>query len=678
MPDTRRILVIDDNTAIHADFRKILAPAGSAASGDDSIAEMAAALFGEPKAPARRRTTYDVVCASQGQEGLELVRQALAAGKPFHVAFVDIRMPPGWDGIETIEHLWKEDPYLQTVICSAYSDYSWDDINARLGDSDRLLLLKKPFDTVEISQLAAALGEKYRLAVAARARLDELDRLVRERTAELERANLQLLAEVEQRRSVEERLRHDVLHDRLTGLPNRAMLMDRIEQCIRRRQRDANYKFALLFMDMDDFKVVNDSLGHDVGDRLLVGIATRLASAVRSADVAMRLADDVTSRLGGDEFVILLDGISERQDAIDVARRIETLMAEPFALDGHEVVAHLSIGIAFGHEEYERAPDILRDADTAVYRAKGHGKHRYAVFDAQMHSQARERLELETDLRRAIGAGQFFLHYQPVVSLTDGNISGFEALLRWQHPTRGLVMPNAFIHIAESCGLIVPMGLEALREACRQLAQWRCRLGEWPVYRNLWLSVNVSARQLHLAGLVSQFDAVLAEFGLDRDAIKLEITENVVMQHGDVGMETLKHLRQHKYRLSLDDFGTGYSSLSHLHHMPVDCVKIDQSFIRKIDSHSRPYSATVQAIVNLAHDCGMSVVGEGVETIPQLVQLQTIDCDLAQGFWFSRPVPAPEAEQLLLDNLGSKLWRPRVQQLASGIPSRQLQAAAPV
>jgi diguanylate cyclase (GGDEF)-like protein len=676
MSETRRILVIDDNAAIHGDFRKILAPAGGEAGGDDAIAEMAAVLFGEPQKPATRRIAYDVVCAGQGQEGHSLVREAIAAHNPFHVAFVDIRMPPGWDGIETIEHLWKEDPYLQTVICSAYSDYSWDDIHARLGDSDRLLLLKKPFDTVEISQLAAALSEKYRLAAAARARMDRLDALVRERTAELERANAQLLAEVEQRRTVEERLRHDVLHDRLTGLPNRAMLMDRIEGCIRRRKRDPKYQFALLFMDMDDFKVVNDSLGHDAGDRLLVGIASRLSTAVRSADIALRLCDDVTSRLGGDEFVVLLDGLSNREDALEVARRIEARMADPFALDGHEVVAHLSIGIAFGHEDYARAPEILRDADTAVYRAKGQGKHRFAVFDAQMHSEARERLELETDLRRAIGTGQFFLAYQPVVSLSDGNIAGFEALLRWQHPTRGLVMPGTFIPIAESSGLIVPMGLEAFREACRQLADWRNRLAQHEPYRRLWVAVNVSARQLHLGNFVAQMDEILAEFNLDRDAVKLEITENVVMQHGDIGIDTLKHLRQHQYRLSLDDFGTGYSSLSHLHQMPVDCVKIDQSFIRKIDCNSRPYSATVQAIVNLAHNCGMTVVGEGVETIPQLVQLQAIDCDLAQGYWFSRPVPASQAEQLLIDNLGTKLWRPRVQQLADGIVPRMLESAA--
>ena len=314
----RRIIVIDDNSSIHGDFQKILG--GPVAAGTNDLEAMAASFFGNSETKSGGGLTYGLKTASQGQEGLEIVKAAFEANQPIHVAFVDIRMPPGWDGIETIEQLWKVDPDLQTVICSAYSDYSWDAIHSRLGDSDRLLILKKPFDTAEISQLAAALSEKYRLAQAARFRMDELDRLVELRTRELERANEQLRLEVDQRRSVEERLRHDVLHDRLTGLPNRPMLIDRIDQCIRRRSRDPNYKFALLFMDMDDFKVVNDSLGHEAGDKLLIGIGQRLTEAVRSMDVAGRLCDDVTSSLGGDEFVILLDGLAKDEDAIEVAR----------------------------------------------------------------------------------------------------------------------------------------------------------------------------------------------------------------------------------------------------------------------------------------------------------------------------------------------------------------------
>ena len=659
----RRVIVIDDNAAIHDDFKKIL---GAPAAGDAELKSMEDALFGAAPQPAEKRLHYRIATASQGQEGVRMVEEAFRAGDPIQVAFVDIRMPPGWDGIETIERLWKVDPDLQTVICSAYSDYSWEAIHARLGDSDRLLILKKPFDTAEIEQLAAALSEKYRLTQLARCRLDELDRLVTARTLELQRANEQLRVEVDQRRLVEERLRHDVLHDRLTGLPNRAMLLDRIEQCIRRRSRDPGYQYALLFMDMDEFKVVNDSLGHEAGDKLLIGIGRRLSEAVRSIDLAGRLCDDVTSRLGGDEFVLLLDGLTEGRDAVAVAQRIEALMAEPFHIDGHEVVANLSIGIALSRAEYERAAEVLRDADTAVYRAKRRGKHGYAIFDAEMLSEARDRLDLEADLRQALQANMFQLHYQPIISLSSGHIIGVEALVRLLHPTRGLISPAAFIPLAEETGLIIPLGYQVLREACRQIKEWRTRFEHHEVYRQLHVAVNLSGKQLHLSSLADEIDAITAEYGLEHAALTLEITENVVMEQGGAALETLTQLGQRGYKLALDDFGTGYSSLSHLHRMPVNTIKVDQSFVRKMNVQGRHFSATVQAIVNLAHNCGFAVVGEGVETVDQLVQLQTLECDHAQGYWFSRPVAAPLAERLLIDNLGPTLWRGRVEELARG------------
>jgi diguanylate cyclase len=651
----RRIIVIDDNAAIHEDFRKIL---GSRPESDDGLSDLAAAVFGSDESPSKTRPQYRIETASQGQDGLAIVEGAFRSGDPILVAFVDIRMPPGWDGIETIERLWKVDPDLQTVICSAYSDYSWDAIHSRLGDSDRLLILKKPFDTAEIEQLAAALSEKYRLAQTARFRMDELDRLVAERTRELQHANEQLTREIEQRRSIEERLRHDVLHDRLTGLPNRALLTDRIEQCLGRRLRDSNYHFALLFMDLDDFKVVNDSLGHGVGDKLLVGIGERLKSAARSLDLAGRPFDDLTSRLGGDEFVLLLDGLAQPDDAIQVARRIEECMAEPFVIDGREIVTSMSIGIALGGA-YESAADILRDADTAVYRAKRHGKHSFAVFDAEMRSAAQIRMELESDLRTALSSGNLRVFYQPIVCLASGEICGFEALARLLHPTRGLISPATFIPIAEESGLIIPMGFQILRDACRQVAAWRTNSRHKDAVHKLYVTVNLSARQLALSDLPEQIDAITGEFQLDHAALKLEITENVVMEQGDAAIDTLKRLGERGYALALDDFGTGYSSLSNLHRIPVNLVKIDQSFVRRMDPQNRPFTATVHAIINLAHNCGLRVVGEGVETIDHLIQLQSLDCDMAQGFWFSRPVAAPEAERLLFENLGNSLWRAR-------------------
>ena len=668
---SRRIIVIDDNAAIHADFLKILAPQSPEADGD--FEAMAAALFGaqEPPAP---RLHYRVSTASQGQEGTEFVRKAFAEHDPIQVAFVDIRMPPGWDGVETIERLWKIDPDLQTVICSAYSDYSWEAIHARLGDSDRLLILKKPFDTAEIAQLAAALTEKYRLSQVARFRMDELDRLVAERTGELRRANEQLSREVEQRRSVEERLRHDVLHDRLTGLPNRAMLIDRVEQCVRRRIRDPRFFYALLFIDMDDFKVVNDSLGHEVGDKLLIGIGQRLAGAVRSLDLAGRPCDDVTSRLGGDEFVLLLDGMAQEQDAVVVAQRIEAVMAEPFVINGHEIVANLSVGIALGRADYEHAAEILRDADTAVYRAKRGGKHNFAVFDAEMHSAARRRLEMESDLRKALADSQLLVCYQPIISLASGHIQGFEALVRLVHPIRGLIEPSDFIPIAEETGLIVPLGFHVLREACRQIKTWRTGFAHHEPYRTLRMAVNLSARQLRHPSLLDRIDAITAEFGLDHAVLEFEVTESTVMEHGDLAIETLERLGDRGYALSLDDFGTGYSSLSHLHRIPVDIIKIDQSFVRKMSAEDRSFSATVQAIINLAHNCGLRVIGEGVESVNQLVQLQTLECDSAQGFWFAQPVPADGVENILSANLGTTLWRTRVEALAQNVSAGLVEA----
>lgn len=652
--DVRRILVIDDNAAIHDDFRKILV--GGDTTLTDELATLESKLFDQPVTAAASRapaTQYTVDCASQGEAGCGMAAAAVAAGRPYQLAFVDMRMPPGWDGVQTIEQLWMVDPEIQTVICSAYSDYSWSDIRDRLGASDRLLILKKPFDPIEISQLAAALTEKHRLARAARMRMDQLETLVEARTQALKQVNERLETEVMQRRRAEEQLRHDVLHDRLTGLPNRAMLTDRIEQCIKRKRRDPSLEFAVLFIDVDDFKVVNDSLGHEAGDKLLVALGERLSGALRETDLAVRFCDGIASRLGGDEFVVLLDGLRHTDDALMVARRIEEAVSRPFDVGGDEVVASLSIGVASSREDYESAADILRDADTAVYRAKGAGKRGVAVFNAVMHAEAVERLRLETDLRNAVGSGQFIVHYQPIVSLRSGNIEGLEALVRWQHPTRGHIGPNEFIPLAETCGLILPLGMQVLRTACADLARWRAQV---PALANLWVSVNLSGKQLHVADLPEQVDRVLGEAGLPRSALRLEVTESTIMQQGDVALATAARLQERQLALSLDDFGTGYSSLSHLHELPISCIKVDRSFVHQMDIDGRAFTATVQAIVTLAHNCGFSVVAEGIETDSQLVQLQALDCDLAQGFYFSRPLPAEQIVAFLTQCGTARPW----------------------
>ncbi|HWP41236.1 MAG TPA: EAL domain-containing protein, partial [Tepidisphaeraceae bacterium] len=518
----------------------------------------------------------------------------------------------------------------------------------RLGESDRLVILKKPFDTAEICQLAAALTAKHRLAAAARLKLDELEAKVAERTADLKRINEQLAAEVEQRRRAEAQLRHDVLHDRLTSLPNRAMLLDRLEKCIQRQKTEPGFQFAVLFLDLDDFKVVNDSLGHEAGDTLLMEVSRRLLEAVRQSrqDTAeQRFAEGLTARLGGDEFVVLLEGLTRPEHALLVADRIKQRMAEPIELSGREVVVSQSIGVATGRPEYTRAAEILRDADIAVYQAKGKGKNGYALFDARMHAEAQQRLEIEIELRKAVQSEQFTIVYQPIISLSSGRLEGFEALLRWTHPTRGVIPPHRFIPLAESTGLIGSLGAWVLREVCRQALRWRVRFAEQ--YPQLWISVNLSGRQLQMNDLPEQIEQIIAHSGVDRSALRLEVTESVLMQQGDGSLATLAELRRRGLALAMDDFGTGYSSLSRLHQLPISTIKIDQSFVREMSVSGRSYTATVQAIIMLAHNCGFSVVAEGVETPEQLAQLQALDCDSAQGFLLSQPLDVVGAEALL-------------------------------
>lgn len=646
----RRVLVIDDNLAIHEDFKKILCP--SSGGGDEAVDMLAAELFGDEPAsgaaPTVSQTTYQVDTASQGQEGLAKVVKALEEGRPYQLAFVDMRMPPGWDGVETISQIWKIDPFLQTVICTAFSDYTWPEIRKALGDSDRLLILKKPFDTAEISQIASALTEKYHLAQLARLKIDDLESMIVERTSALRRTNDQLQQEVHQRRTAEEQLRHDVLHDRLTGLPNRGLLMERIEMCIRRQGRDPNYKFAALFIDMDDFKVVNDSLGHEAGDTLLVSVAERIASAVRSVDATARItSDELTSRLGGDEFVVLLDAIHDAEEARVVADRILGRMSEPFRVSGHEVVVQLSIGIAASVSpgQYQRAADVLRDADTAVYSAKSGGKRRVALFDSTMLAEARNRLELEQELRRAVDNNELCLHYQPIVCLKSGRLVGCEALLRWNHPKRGMVPPSVFIPLAEATGLMIPLGLQVCRDAARQLQAWRQAFAS--THPNLWVSVNLSVTQLYASNLPDEIDKIIRDVGIDHAALRLEITEGTAIRRGDVPQTTLRELKARNLTLLMDDFGTGYSSLGRLHELPIGCIKIDRSFISELKPDNRQAHATVQAIVMLAHNFGFTVVAEGIEDQNQLEQIRSLNCDFGQGYLFSRAVPASEITTIL-------------------------------
>ncbi|MBD2080757.1 EAL domain-containing protein [Leptolyngbya sp. FACHB-17] len=432
--------------------------------------------------------------------------------------------------------------------------------------------------------------------------------------------------DITERKQAEEQLLHDALHDSLTGLANRILFMDRLGHAIQLSKRHADYCFAVLFIDLDRFKVINDSLGHMVGDQLLMAIAERLGERLRPGDTF--------ARLGGDEFVILLDDIQEDEDATEIAEGVQQALRHPFHLDGQEIFATASIGIILGTASYERPEDLLRDADTAMYRAKALGRGRHQVFDPSMHDSAVALLHMENDMRRALQNQEFQLYYQPIVSIRNDRINGLEALIRWQHPKRGLIMPSEFIPIAEETGLIIPLGWWVMREACRQMREWQI---QFPTNPPLTISVNVSSKQFAQSDLVDQVQRILQETGLSAQCLKLEITESTVMENADAAVEMLQKLRDLGLHLSIDDFGTGYSSLGYLHRFPVDTLKIDRSFITHVEDDLEKMEI-IRTVVTLAWNLGMDVVAEGVETKKQLAQLKVLRCENGQGYIFSRPL----------------------------------------
>jgi diguanylate cyclase (GGDEF)-like protein/PAS domain S-box-containing protein len=728
----RRILLIDDMPSIHEDFRKILA----GASDSSELDEAEAALFGIPLRKARVR--FEIDSAYQGQDGLRMVRGALEAGRPYALAFVDMRMPPGWNGVETIERLWQEDPLLQIVICTAYSDAEWEEVLERLDVGDRLLILKKPFDAIEVFQLASTLTAKWRLSRQAALRMADLEAAIQERTEELSLAasvfhntmdgvmitsaaglivsvnpafsaitgysaqealgqkpnllrsahhrpefyrelwaallrdgrwegeiwnrrkngeaflewlSISMVAgtdgkplryvgvfnDITEIRRKDEHIRHLAFHDPLTGLPNRALLLDRLEHSLAMSAR-AGAGLGVLFVDLDRFKQINDSLGHDIGDGVLKEVAARLSACLRQSDTV--------ARIGGDEFIILLERVEAPATYAGLTELIMTSLNAPMSVAGHPIQIGASIGIACYPEDGGDVASLMKQADAAMYVAKSAGRGIYRFFQPAMTERAGQRLQLEMALRGAAANGELELFYQPKVSLASGALAGVEALVRWHHPQLGLILPAEFIPIAEESRLIVELGNWVLEQACRQARAWR-EAGLSPIR----IAVNVAARQFQDDDLVARIDALTGRYGITPASLEIELTESVVMANPQEIAAVLARLREAGATVAVDDFGTGYSSLAYLRRLPIDVLKIDRSFVLRADTDDGD-AQVVQMIIALAQALKLAVVAEGVETESQAAFLKGCGCAIGQGYLYSPPQPARDITAWMRERKG--------------------------
>jgi len=733
----KRILIVDDTVEIHQDFLKIF----EVDSQDAAISDARAKIFGKIptlSASETELTSYVIDSAYQGQEGLELVRQAKLGGQPYALAFVDIRMPPGWDGIETIQKIWEVDTEIQIVICSAYSDYSWENISQKLHNSNNFLILKKPFEVIEICQLASALTNKWELNKQVHLQIEDLKKLsssldeslsltratldsTMEGILVLDRENkvvmsnnvfltlwnmpesiltskqsetiLQYMAnqmesnnfflkvisrlgkqatldnsketikewklksgkilelythpqylhdeiigtvcsfrDVSERKKMEEQLIHQAMHDSLTGLPNRVLLLDRIQQAVVQAKR-RNLCAGVLLIDLDNFKQVNDSLGHSAGDDLLIMVAKKLSGCVRESDTV--------TRLGGDEFVIVLSSQLHEDDLMLKAFSLLELFKEPFTICSHNFTISMSIGVSlYPHNGYD-PETLLKNADAALYYAKEMGKNQIQRYQDEFNKNILQRAQLITELKQALQKEELTLHYQPLVELNTNKILGVEALLRWTHPTLGVISPNVFIPLAEETGLIIQIGEWVLRTACQQNTIWHQLIDA-----ELTIAVNISGLQFQQHNFVELVKGILKETRLDPRFLELEVTESLILK--DISMVTKKmsELKALGIRFAMDDFGTGYASLNYLKCFPFDKVKIDKSFVDGITLNSED-SSIVEAIIGMTKTMGIDVLAEGVEKSEQVDFLREHHSNQVQGYYFSPPVNANKLSEML-------------------------------
>ncbi len=441
------------------------------------------------------------------------------------------------------------------------------------------------------------------------------------------------LHDITDRKRAEARLVHDAFHDSLTDLPNRALFVDRLEVAFRRSLRRMDSYFAVVYLDLDRFKLVNDTHGHLIGDELLRLVAARLSQSLR--------VSDTIARLGGDEFAMIVEEVANPVEVEEFIERLADELAKEYLLDEKPHYATFSIGVAFWNRDYTTAEDLLRDADTALYQAKRNGRNRYVFFESSMHEDVSRQLKVETDLRKALERNEFRVFYQPIVALSDGRLAGYEALIRWEHPVQGLVSPAEFIPIAEETGLIVEIGAWILEESCRQLVEWQKADA---AKRDLWVSVNASCRQFHQLDFVDRVAATLRKTGLAATSLKLEITESMMVDNFDNIVDKMRRLNDFGVKISIDDFGTGYSSLNNLHRLPLSSLKIDRSFVSRIESGGES-EEIIRTIISLAKTLGLEIIAEGIESSVQASHLSEMDCRFGQGYFYGRPVVAAEAEK---------------------------------
>lgn len=724
-----KILIIDDNPAIHSDFIKILTTDSNNNPKNQEIANLEKELFGEQKPSKPLLPPFKIDTALQGQEGFERVSKAVKQGEPYALAFVDIRMPPGWDGIETIQNIWKVDPDIQIVICSAYSDYSWEDTIEALGQHENLLILKKPFDHVAVRQLSCALTKKWSLLQENRHNTQLLETRVTERTILLQDSlesssdgivvidtsnciinhNSKILtmwkippALIEKRKSdllfdhiaeqlvagheftesvnqqlrhihssrtvsfkskankvfelhtlaykigeevkgkiirfrditehalMEEKIQYQLTHDTLTGLPNRVILIDRIDHEIAKAIRNKTL-FAVFFLDLDRFKLINDSLSHATGDKVLQSVALWLQKTIRKEDILIRL--------GGDEFLVISNGLRQATDAKKIATKLLAALKQSLSINEQDILLTASIGISLYPLNGKDANELLRHADFAMYRSKELGGDRYQFYTEELNLQSACRLQVESDLRHALNTNEFFLCYQPQIDTLSKKIIAIEALIRWQHPEKGLILPQQFIPVAEETGLIVPIGEWVLREACKQNKKWQD--SGFPPIR---VAVNIGKRQFQLPHFSKLITEILHSTGLKPEYLEIELTENIIINSSD-SLDSLYALKDLGVNIALDDFGTGYSSLNYLRTLPIGRLKIDQSYVRNITVNHGD-EVIIQAIISMAHNLNLDIIAEGVENKQQLEFLKSKQCYEVQGYYFSEPITEDKMQDL--------------------------------